>query len=120
MKKAILYTRIDKTGVVNPTENLSSQEAELRKYCRDNNIEVLQVIKEVASGKDFNRLEFTKLHLSIRKGEVNADLLLFTHIDVFSENLADVLRMHHILLRLGITTKAIRNIEVVFIRTKDE
>ncbi len=120
MKKAILYLRVEKNDLANATEKLEEQEKELREYCKKNEIEVIQVITEVASGKDFNRPEFTSLHLAIRKGELKADLLLFTSMDVFSENLADVLRMHHALLRFGITTKAIRDIEVVFIRTKDE
>ena len=112
--------RVDKQGLDNPKEKLEEQEKELREYCKKNEIEIIDAITEVASGKDFNRPEFTSLHLAMRKGEIKADLLLFTSIDVFSENLADVLRMHHALLRFGITTKAIRDIEVVFIRTKDE
>ncbi len=120
MKKAILYLRVDKNGLANPTEKLEEQEKELREYCTNYEIEIIKVIAEVASGKDFNRPEFTSLHLAIRKREIQADLLLFTSIDVFSENLADVLRMHHALLRFGITTKAVRDIEVVFIRTKEE
>lgn len=112
--------RVDKQGIANPKEKLEEQEKELREYCKKNEIEIIETITEVASGKDFNRPEFTGLHLAMRKGEIKADLLLFTSIDVFSENLTDVLRMHHALLRFGITTKAIRDIEVVFIRTKDE
>lgn len=112
--------RVDKQGIANPKEKLEEQEKELREYCKKNEIEVIKVVSEVASGKDYNRPGFTGLHLAIRKGEMRADLLLFTSIDVFSENLADVLRMHHALLKFGIATKAIRDIEVVFIRTKDE
>ena len=120
MKKAILYLRVDKNDLANSTEKLEEQEKELREYCKKNEIEVIKVIAEVVSGKDFNRPKFTSMHLAIRKREIKADLILFTSIDVFSENLADVLRMHHALLRFGITTKAISDIEVVFIRTKEE
>ncbi len=118
MKKAILYTRVEKGEVSKSNNSLAAQEKELREYCEKNQIEVMKVIAEVASGKDFNRPEFTSLHLAIRKGELRSDLLLLTSIYIFSENVADVLRMHHSLLKFGVTTKAIRDINVVFVGIK--
>ncbi|MBA3681479.1 MAG: recombinase family protein [Bacteroidetes bacterium] len=115
MKKAILYTRVEKGEVSNPKDSLAAQEKELREYCVKNQIDVIKVIAEVASGKDFNRPEITSLHLAIRKGELRPDLLLFTSIYIFSENVADVLRMHHALLKFGVTTKAIHDINIVFV-----
>ncbi len=117
MKKAILYTRVEKGEISNPKESLAAQEKELREYCEKNKIEVIKVIAEVAPGKDFNRPEFTSLHLAIRKGELKPDFLLFTSIYVFNENVADVLKMHHAFLKFGVTTKALREINVVFIGT---
>lgn len=114
MKKAILYTRIDK-GTIKPDQQLALQEKELREYCEANDIEVIKVIREIASGKDFNRPEFTSLHLAVRTGELNPDLLLFTSIHIFSEKISEVIRMHHQLLKFGVTTKAIQNVNVVFV-----
>lgn len=33
MKKAILYLRVDKNGLADPTKKLEEQEKELREYC---------------------------------------------------------------------------------------
>lgn len=117
MKTAILYARVPKGEVANPAQSLAAQEAELREYCSKNEIEILKVIHEVASGKDFNRREFTSLHLSIRKGELKPDYLLFSRIGIFSENVGDVIKMHHALLKFGVTTKAIHNVNIHFIGT---
>jgi DNA invertase Pin-like site-specific DNA recombinase len=120
MKKAILYTRVENGNQKSGSEEIVTQELELRKYCEKNQIEVINVIHEYAPGKDFNRPEFTSLHLAIRKGELKPDLLLFTSIYVFSENVADVLKMHHSLLKFGVTTKALREIQVVFVGIKND
>lgn len=119
MKTAILYTRVDKGNMPNPNHTLVQQEAELREYCKSNEIEILKVIHEQASGNDFNRPEFTKLHLAIRKGEIKADWLLFTHINVFCEDLVAVLKMHHALQKYRVITKALEPIELVFTRIGD-
>lgn len=115
MKKAILYTRVGKVHMKKNADELSEQESELRKYCEKNELEIVQVIHEYADGKDFNRLHFTSLYLDLLNNRVKADYLLFTDINVFCENIAEVLRVHHNLLKFGITTKAINNINVVFI-----
>ena len=41
MKKAILYTRIDK-GMIKPDQQLALQEKELREYCDANDIKVIK------------------------------------------------------------------------------
>ncbi len=118
MKTAILYTRVPKDwNKAQADDSLAKQEEELRKYCEENKIQVLKVIREIASGNDFNRREFTNLHLAIRKGELRPDYLLFSRIGIFSENVGDVLRMHHALQKFGVTTKAIQNVNIYFIRS---
>ncbi len=115
MKKAILYTRVEKQGVSNPDEFLREQERELREYCKNSNIEVGSVIYDYASGDSFNRYGFTSLYLAIRRGELKADYLLFTTIDVFSTRVSEVIRMHHQLVKLGVTPKGIKPVHVTFI-----
>ncbi|PBQ32729.1 hypothetical protein CNR22_13410 [Sphingobacteriaceae bacterium] len=115
MKKAILYTRAEKGDLKKASAELSTQEMELRQYCEKNAIEVLEVIHEYAPGHNFNRPEFTRLHLAIRKGELKPDLFLFTSIYVFSENVGDVIRMHHAFLKFGVTTKGIHDVNVQFV-----
>lgn len=118
MKTAILYTRVEKGEILDPKNSLARQEAELREYCRLNDIEIVKVIHEQASGKDFNRLEFTNLHLAIRREEIKADWLLFTHINIFCEDIVAVLKMHHALQKFRVITKAIHPIDltITFIR----
>lgn len=117
-KTSVLYTRAPKELIeAHATASLEAQEKELREYCSKNDIEVLKVIREIASGNDFNRPEFTSLHLAIRKGELKPDYLLFSRIGIFSENVGDVIRMHHALVKFGVTTKAIHNVNIHFIGT---
>ena len=54
--------RVDK-GMKAPlaSESLRVQESELRKYCEANQLEILQAIREVGNGKDFNRPEMGSL-----------------------------------------------------------
>src|SRR5690242_10453581 len=99
MKKAILYTRAPKEHTKRNAEELVRQENELRKYCEKNELEIVKVIHEYADGKDFNRLHFTSLYLDLIKETIKADYFLFTDIDIFCENVAEVLRMHHRLLK---------------------
>lgn len=120
MKKAILYARAGKARTKTNAEEIARQESELQKYCEKNELEIVKVIHEYADGKDFNRLHFTSLYLDLLNDRIKADYLLFTDIHVFCENVSEVVRVHHNLLRLGVTTKAINNINVVFVRIKDE
>lgn len=115
MKKAILYTRAEKARTKKNAEELIRQENELRKYCKENELEIIKVIHDYANGKDFNRLEFTSLYLDLLNDKIKADYLLFTDIHVFCENIAEVVRVHHNLLRLGVTTKAVNNVNVHFV-----
>lgn len=115
MKKAILYTRVEKPKTKKSGDELTRQENELRKYCQKNELEIIKVIHDYASGKDFNRLEITSLYLDVLNKKIEFDYLLFTDIHVFCENVAEVIRMHHVLLKLGVTTKAINNVNVVFV-----
>lgn len=115
MKKAILYTRAPKEHTKVNAQELIRQENELREYCKKNELEVVKVIHEYADGKDFNRLHFTSLYLDLLKEAIKADYLLFTDIHIFCENIGEVVRVHHRLLKLGITTKAINNVNVLFV-----
>lgn len=118
MKKAILYTRVGKLHTKKNAEELIRQENELRKYCEKNELEIVKIIHEYADGKDFNRLHFTSLYLDLLNDRVKADYLLFTDIHVFCENICEVVRVHHNLLKFGITTKATNNVNVLFVGIK--
>jgi|GEM_PF-4856030 len=115
MKKAVIYTRADSREVADPRESIAGQEKELQEYCQKNKIEVLEVYRDFASGRNFDRPEFSKLYLGIMSGKIQADLLLFTTIDKFCLNMKALVDMHHHLTAFGITPKGIKPVNVCFI-----
>ncbi len=120
MKKAILYARVGKLHNKKNAEELVRQENELRKYCEKEDLEIVQVIHEYADGKDFNRLHFTSFYLDLLNERIKADYLLFTEVSIFCENPAEVIRVSSNLLRNGITTKAINNPNIHFVKIKKD
>ena len=77
MRKAILYVRVSTDEQADKGYSLQHQEERLRKYCELHNLEVVELYKEDHSAKTFNRPEFTKLLIAIRKHKVKAELILF-------------------------------------------
>lgn len=118
MKKAILYTRADRSEVADPKDSIAGQEKELQEYCQKNNIEVLDVYRDFGSGSNFSRPEFAKLYLGIVSGKIQADLLLFTTVDRFCLNPMKLVEMHNHLIVLGITPKGIKRVNVCFIKIR--
>ncbi|MBA3665142.1 MAG: recombinase family protein [Bacteroidetes bacterium] len=116
MEKAILYTRVSRGEVIDPKDSLDSQEEQLNEYCLENEIEVIQVYKDVASGENFNRPQFLKMYLNIRSGREKANLLLFTSFDKFCSNLIEHKKMYEHLIELEITPKGIEQVNVCFIQ----
>ena len=58
-----------------------NQEEMLRKYCDINSVEILNVIYEDHSAKTFNRPQWKKLLLNLKKLKNKSDLVLFTKWD---------------------------------------
>ncbi len=107
MRKAILYIRVSTDEQADKGYSLQHQEERLRKYCELHNIEVVELYKEDHSAKTFNRPEFTKLLIAIRKHKVKAELLLFLKWDRFSRNTGDAYGMINTLNKLGVEPEAI-------------
>jgi site-specific DNA recombinase len=115
MKKAVLYLRVETREVTDPRESIKGQEDRLREYCKRNKIEVVKVYEDFASGRNFNRSEFSKFYLDLRSGRIVADILLFTSAHKFCSNLEELVKMHYHLCEFGITPKAIEEVPVCFI-----
>ena len=113
MKKTILYTRLDSREVNDPNESLAGQEKRLREYCEANDLEVVKVIQEINEGEE--RIEIKTLLQDILFKKVNAEVFLFTSIDKLSHDLREVYSVHHILLKSGLTPKAIEPVNIVTI-----
>src|SRR5258706_6174419 len=107
MKTADLYVRVSTDEQADKGYSQSSQEELLRRYCDINKISVGKVILEDHSAKTFNRPEWQKYLIELRKRKGSADLVLFLKWDRFSRNAGDAYQMINILRKLGVEPQAI-------------
>lgn len=113
MKTAILYLRAP-ADLKDQQSVLVPQATALGGYCEKHNIEVLHVYYDTNSSKATSRPERDKLIKEIFDRKLKPDLLLFTTVEVFGDDLSDVLNLHHILAKYGVTTKAVLQPNLVF------
>lgn len=106
MQVADLYVRVS-TDEQTKGYSPRSQEAVLRQYCQLRNIQVRQVFVEDYTAKHFNRPEWRKIMIILRKQRNKTDLLLFTKWDRFSRNTSDAYQMIDALKRLGVEPQAV-------------
>jgi DNA invertase Pin-like site-specific DNA recombinase len=106
MKKAILYVRVS-TEEQTKGYSQRSQEETLVRYCSLNNYHVIATYIEDASAKTFERPQFNKLLIQLRKFKHSVDLILFTKWDRFSRNAADAYQMIKLLNSLGAEPQAV-------------
>ncbi|RKR82362.1 DNA invertase Pin-like site-specific DNA recombinase [Mucilaginibacter gracilis] len=107
MKTADLYVRVSTDEQAQKGYSPRSQEHVLRQYCEMQNIKVRNVIFEDHSAKTFNRPEWKKLLITLKKHKHKTDLLLFTKWDRFSRNTSDAYQMITTLKKLGVDPQAI-------------
>ncbi len=107
MKIADLYIRVSTDEQADKGYSQRSQEEILRKYCGINQIAIRKVIFEDHSAKTFNRPEWNRLLLELKRSKSKSDLILFTKWDRFSRNAGDAYHMISILRKLGIEPQAI-------------
>ena len=77
------------------------------RYCSLNSYHVVATYIEDASAKTFDRPQFNKLLMQLRKHKNVADLILFTKWDRFSRNAADAYGMIGVLHKLGSEPQAV-------------
>ncbi len=107
MKIADLYVRVSTDEQAHKGYSPRSQEAVLRQYCDLRSITIRSVIFEDHSAKTFNRPEWKKLIITLKKYKQKTDLLLFTKWDRFSRNTSDAYQMITTLKKLGVEPQAI-------------
>lgn len=115
MKKVILYIRVSTDEQADTGYSQRSQEETLNRFCELNNYSVTGSFFEDHSAKTFNRPQFTKLLLQLRKHKNSADLVLFTKWDRFSRNAGDAYQMISLLNKLGVEPQAVEqplNLEI--------
>lgn len=106
-QKAILYIRVSTDEQAEKGYSQKHQEERLVRYCELQNIEVVSIYKEDHSAKNFDRPEFQKLLIYLRKCKHTIDLLLFTKWDRFSRNAGDAYGMINQLQKVGVDPQAI-------------
>lgn len=107
MKTAFLYIRVSTDEQADKGYSQRHQEEMLRRYCELNSITVKAVYLEDHSAKSFQRPEFSKLLLTLRKHKGITDLILFTKWDRFSRNAGDAYMMISTLNKLGVEPQAV-------------
>ncbi len=87
--KAIIYIRVSSDEQVKGT-SLDYQEEICRKYCKEKNIEVLEVFREEgASAKSTKRVEFLRAIEYCRKNKGKVQAFVVAKVDRFARNTED-------------------------------
>src|ERR1700754_3854247 len=107
MKIADLYIRVSTDEQADKGYSQRSQEELLRRYCNINNVSVRQVIFEDHSAKTFNRPQWKRYLLDLKRHKGKADLVMFIKWDRFSRNAGDAYQMINTLRKLGVEPQAI-------------
>ncbi len=107
MKIADLYIRVSTDEQADKGYSQRSQEELLRKYCDINKLSIRNTMFEDHSAKTFNRPEWKKYLLDLRKHKCQADFVLFLKWDRFSRNAGDAYQMINQLRKLGVEPQAI-------------
>jgi site-specific DNA recombinase len=102
-----LYIRVSTDEQADRGYSQRDQEERLRKYCDQKQYTVRKVIYEDHSAKSFERPEWKKLLLDLRRYKGKSDLILFTKWDRFSRNTGDAYSMINTLRKLGVEPQAI-------------
>ena len=106
-KTAIIYTRVSTHDQAETGYSLEDQEARLRHFCREKNVEIVRHFQEDVSAKTFNRPEFRKLVAYVEENQGAVDLLVVVRWDRFSRNFEESLKMIRRLKDLRVEVKPI-------------
>jgi DNA invertase Pin-like site-specific DNA recombinase len=106
MPVADLYVRVS-TDEQTKGYSPRYQESVLREYCLAKNIQVRNVFYEDYTAKHFNRPEWRRLMVVLKRQRRQSNFLLFTKWDRFSRNTSDAYRMIDELKKLGVEPQAI-------------
>ena len=106
--RVILLKRVSTDEQADKGFSLGFQDDILRDFCKKNDHDIVGDFIDDASGKDFNRPEYSKMKkwISENKGEV--DLVLVTRWDRFGRNVEFCLKEKRELFELGVEVNAIQ------------
>ncbi len=104
---ADLYVRVSTDEQAEKGYSQRDQEERLRKYCEIKQITVRKVIYEDHSAKTFNRPEWQKYLIDLKRYRNKVDAVLFIKWDRFSRNAGDAYQMINLLRTLNVEPQAI-------------
>ena len=103
MYTAILYIRVSTDEQAQKGYSQRSQEEKLNKYCKDNQIEIVQTIFEDHTAKSFDRPAWNAMMKQLHSSKASRPhMILFTRWDRFSRNTANAYYMITQLGKMGI------------------
>jgi site-specific DNA recombinase len=114
-KTAYLYVRVSTDEQADTGYSQRYQEETLKRYCELQGITIKSVFFEDHSAKTFQRPEWNRILLTLKKHRNAAELILFTKWDRFSRNAGDAYGMINTLNKLGVEPQAIEqplNLEI--------
>ena len=103
----ICYKRVSTDDQADRGFSLQHQENMLLQYCQLHNYNVIEIYTEDYSAKDFNRPEWKKILLFIKRNKGLVNMVLCLRWDRFSRNLYDSLTTIKALHKLGVTVRTI-------------
>ena len=103
----IIYKRVSTDDQADRGFSLQHQEDMMRKWCEYNMHTIVGVYTEDYSGKTFDRPEWKKLMVYVKKNKKNVDLVLCNRWDRFSRNQYDALTTINELSKLGVTVNTV-------------
>ena len=108
-KRAILYRRVSTTKQKETGNSLNSQKDQLRSFCYNKEIQIIQEFEEDFSAEDFNRPEWNKLNKYAKANYREIDLLLVVNWDRFSRNTLEALNTIDTFSKINIEVNSINN-----------
>jgi len=107
MTKGIIYIRVSSEEQTKGT-SLDDQENRCRKYCKDNNIEVLDVFREEGvSAKTTDRKKLLEAMEFCRKNKGRMEFFVVWKVDRFARNTEDHFAVKKILADSGVSLKSV-------------
>lgn len=106
-KKAILYSRVSTKEQEETGFSLDHQETQLRRFCQENGISIVESYREAHSAKSFDRPKFNEIFEFCTKNKGKVDLILTVKWDRFSRNVMGAQLMLVELQKFGVSINAI-------------
>lgn len=108
-KKAVLYARVSTDEQRENGFSLQDQISRMQKHCRSNDYDVLQILEEDHSAKNFNRPKFQQFLTDLKAGAIKPSVFVCVRPDRFSRNFQQTLDMFATFKRLGVTIQFLEN-----------